>query len=195
MRFVRWGIKAFSKLCGHGMKREVEYLPDASVDAALDKELRALLATCFTSPNDAIFQKRRYWCEPYPHRWVVRDEQRALVAHVGVHEKRVETHDRTYRVGGICEVCVHPDYRGQGLVRLMLAVVHDWLIRHAYDFALLFGDPAVYGSSGYAMKDNLFQDVETKGRQKSRRQISGMVRQLSDTRWPTCAVLLPGILF
>ncbi len=30
---------------------------------------------CFTKPQDVVFKDRRYFCEPYPHRWVVRDAQ------------------------------------------------------------------------------------------------------------------------
>ena len=47
---------------------------------------------------------RRYFREPYPHRWVIRNGQGVLVAHIGVHEKEVETEGTTFHIGGICEV-------------------------------------------------------------------------------------------
>ena len=98
------------------MNPKIEYLPDDNVTDTLDYELRSLLTTCFTKPQDVVFRDRQYFQEPYPHRWVIRDENNAIVAHIGVHEKQVETEGRTYRIGGIAEVCVHPDYRGKGYV-------------------------------------------------------------------------------
>jgi len=173
----------------------VEYLPDSSVDASLDAELRILLTRCFTKPEDVVFADQRYFCEPYPHRWVIRDTQDSIVAHVGVHEKTVDADGRTFRIGGIAEVCVHPEYRGQGYVKKMLACVHDWLIRHEFDFAVLFGDPHVYGSSGYVQVDNLVHDEVSDMGEKLTRQSPAMVRQLSDTPWPAGQVHLPGPKF
>ena len=103
---------------------QVEYVPDATVDAELDQQLRALLSLCFTKPHDAVFQHRRYFLEPYPHRWMVREAAGRVIAHVGAHDKSVEADGERFRIGGICEVCVHPAVRGRGLVRRMLAVVH-----------------------------------------------------------------------
>jgi predicted N-acetyltransferase YhbS len=170
------------------MRAQPQYLPDESVDDALDRELRGLLTTCFTKPQDTVFRHRRYFVEPYPHRWVIRDGRGTIVAHVGVHEKQVEAGGRTYRIGGIAEVCVHPDHRGNGYVRIMLQAVHNRLIKHGFIFALLFGDPRVYGSSGYVQVGNLYYG----GGPDGWKQVRGMVRQLSTTAWPTENVHLPG---
>ena len=72
------------------MSPDITYLSDDSIDAAGDAELRELLSTCFTKPGDEVFKTRRYWREPYKHRWVMRNEAGRLVAHVGIHEKSVE---------------------------------------------------------------------------------------------------------
>ncbi|MFH1718807.1 MAG: GNAT family N-acetyltransferase [Planctomycetota bacterium] len=183
----------------------VEYLPDSSVDAPLDAEIRTLLTRCFTKPEDRVFRERRYFREPYPHRWVIRDVRRSIVAHVGVHEKYVEAGGRRFRIGGIAEVCVHPEFRGRRFVKAMLACIHDWLIRREFDFAVLFGDPRVYGSSGYVQVGNLVYDDDTaapgppgpegRGGDKSRSRSAAMVRQLSDIPWPTGQVYLPGPKF
>ena len=79
------------------MKPEVVYLPDDSIDDAGDCELRELLSTCFTKPGDEVFKARRYWREPYRHRWVIRNEERALIAHVGVHQKIAEAEGERLR--------------------------------------------------------------------------------------------------
>ena len=117
----------------------IEYLPNDSVTDSMDYELRGLPTTCFTKPKDVVFRDRRYFREPYPHRWVICDENNAIIAHIGVHEKQVETEGLMYRIGGIAEVCVHPDYRGKGYVRMMLKCIHAWLSEHGFAFAVLWG--------------------------------------------------------
>lgn len=170
------------------MKPEIAYLPDERVDDALDLEIRGLLTTCFTKPQDVVFKDRRYFREPYPHRWVIRDNHGALIAHIGVHEKHIESEGTTFRIGGICEVCVHPDHRGKGYVRKMLKCIHGWLSERGFVFTILFGDPLVYGSSGYVQVSNLFNGNDAEGW----RQAPGLTKELSGTQWPSGKVLMPG---
>lgn len=173
------------------MQPKVNYLPDCLVDDALDAELRRLLVTCFTKPQDIVFKTQRYFCEPYSHRWVIRDERGALVAHMGLHTKQVETGKGVLPVGGIAEVCVHPDYRGRGYVKMMLGRVHAWLSQHGFAFAVLFGDPRVYGSSGYVQVCAQMHG----GGETGWKPIRIMVRELSGTPWPQGGVRLPGPTF
>ena len=172
----------------------IHYLPDEAVNQALDAEIRALLTRCFTQPQDVVFRERRYFVEPYPHRWVTRDAAGKIIAHIGVHEKVVCAGPHHYGIGGIAEVCVHPDFRGQGLVRAMLSVIHTWLQGAGFAFSVLMGDPRVYQSSGYRSVDNLFCDAPEKG--KRLRCDSAMVRSLQVSPWPDkSAVYLPGPSF
>lgn len=173
------------------MNPEIEYLSDDDVDGALDRELRGLLTTCFTRPQDAVFRDRRYFREPYRHRWVIRNERGLIVAHVGVHEKTVEAEGQVHRIGGIAEVCVHPDCRGRGYVRMMLRLIHDWLRQRGFTFAVLFGDPRVYGSSGYVQVSNLVHG----GGEEGWMPATAMIRELSGVPWSRGEVRLPGPRF
>lgn len=173
------------------MNSNVQYLPDNTIDDALDAEIRGLLTTCFTKTEDVVFRTRRHFVEPYPHRWTIRDAQGRLVAHIGVHEKSAEVEGRTIRIGGIAEVCVHPDCRGRGYVKAMLECVHDWLRRNGYAFSVLYGDPKVYGSSGYVEVDNLAYGNDAEGWHRT----SGMVRTVSGEAWPASEVRIPGKKF
>jgi predicted N-acetyltransferase YhbS len=105
---------------------------------------------------------------------------------------RMKAGGTTYRVAGICEVCVHPEARGRGLVKLMLATVHAALVAWCHDFALLFGDPAVYGSSGYEEVGNLFYDADGK---RGRTRVPAMAHALTARAWPSTDVDLPGPKF
>ena len=177
------------------MSFKPEYLADATVDVALDEKIRALLTTCFVGPNNEVFKDRRYYKEPYPHRWVIKNQQGAFIAHVGVHDKIVQADGKTYRIAGICEVCVHPDHRGHGYVKAMLECIHKWLVPQGFDFSVLFGDSKVYGSSGYVNITNLYQDVIGEDGQKHRKQLLPMVKALTAKSWPTTEVFLPGLTF
>lgn len=177
------------------MHPKIIYLPDSTVDADIDRQIRDLLTTCFIKAEDDVFHHRRYFKEPYPNRWIIRDDEMALVAHVGVHEKKIQAPGQTHRFGGIAEVCVHPDHRGQGYVKAMLAVIHPWLTERGFEFAVLFGDPEVYGSSGYTVVDNLIMDVDPKSPDSPREPVTAMVRPLGKAAWPDGEVYLPGLHF
>ncbi len=167
---------------------KVEYLPDACIDEALDAELRGLLTSCFRKPQDIVFETQRYFKEPYPHRWVIRGDHGELIAHIGVHVKKVESGGVEYSIGGICEVCVHPEYRGRGYVKLLLCHIHKWLVRNGFAFSVLFGHPSVYSSSGYKEVSNLRKGGGIGGWE----HVKCMVLELASTRWPEGKVHLPG---
>ena len=170
----------------------VEYLPDFAVTETQDRALRDLLSTCFTKPQDIVFKTRRYFSEPPPHRWIVPGNNGALLAHIAVHDKQVQSGGRTYRIIGIAEVCVHPDGRGQGLVRLMLREIHAWATARGFDFGVLYGDPRFYSSSGYRNVDNFTHEEREADGRIVRKPAAVMVNPLGSTPWPTAPVHLPG---
>jgi predicted acetyltransferase len=88
------------------------------------------------------------------HRWLARNDEGRLAAHLAVHDKIVGTSAGDLRVGGIAEVCVDPAHRGQGLARQLLALSDDWMTRQGIPFGILLGKQEVYGSSGYRQADN-----------------------------------------
>lgn len=169
------------------------YMADADVGPAMDQALRDLLCVCFTKPHDAVFRDRRHFKEPPAHRWIVRGRGAALLAHAAVHEKEVESDGVRYSIGGIAEVCVHPDARGQGLVRGLLTAIHPWLAAREVPFALLFGEPAVYQSSGYKNVGTLFVQSEEDGQWKC--STHAMVCSLLSIPWPSARVQLIGPSF
>lgn len=173
------------------MKPEIKYLSDDSVDHAVDAQIRGLMTACFIKPQYAIFKTQRYLHEPNPHWWTIGDGQKRLIAQVGVHEKQVMTEGNAFPIGGICSVCVHPDYRGRSYVKLMLERVHAWLSEHGFDFAVLFGSPLIYGSSGYVQVDNLVHGSDQEGW----KPVNVMVFEVSATAWPDGQVRLPGPTF
>lgn len=98
----------------------IENIADQAVDAVLDQQLRDLLCACYLKPVDVVFRDRRFFREPPDHHWLVRDAAARPIAQVSVHERALIQDWRRIPMGGIAEVCVHPDYRGRGLVRQMV---------------------------------------------------------------------------
>ncbi|YCO01210.1 GNAT family N-acetyltransferase [Vibrio sp. VNB-15] len=135
-----------------------EYILDDEVTPELDAKLRALLSTCFTKEQDKIFQTQRYFQEVPRHRYLIWDDSQ-LAAHIAVHEKQVMIDDQSFPISGIAEVCVQPDYRGKGLVKLLLEAIHQDALERGDAFSVLFGRTQVYQSSGYHSIDNLRMEV------------------------------------
>lgn len=167
----------------------VKYIADAAVDDTLDLALRDLLSTCFTGPTDDVFRRRRYFREPPAHRWIM-PAGPALAAHAAVHEKTVSCGGVEHSIGGIAEVCVHPGFRGRGCVRQLLSAVHPWLAARGFVHAVLFGQAAVYSSSGYFPVANLHMADSP-----SEPAAGAMAHPLGGAPWPCEAVLLHGPRF
>lgn len=176
---------------------EITYIADEAVDDALDRELRALLSTCFTKPQDHVFRERRHFNEPPAHRWVIRDDSGSLAAHLAVHDKRLHATDgRVFRIGGVAEVCVHPAHQGKGHVKHLLAAAHGWMTAQGYVFSVLSGNPLYYASSGYRAAGNLFRDGRDAAGAPIRVKTEGsLVVALSPQPWPEGETCIPGPSF
>lgn len=175
---------------------QVEFIEDATVDSELDRQIRILLCACFTGPDDHSFRVQRYWREAPRWHWFVRGAADHLIGHVAVHDKQVGSTTGLVRIAGIGDVCVHPDHRGRGLVREMLAAAHTWLAGEQIPFGMLFGETNVYTSSGYTNAANPIRVWSPK------QQIwvttppgKAMIKLLGNTPWPEGLIDLRGPLF
>ena len=125
---------------------------DAEISATEDRELRRLLLASF--PYATVLLTRRYIRQAPAHRWLVRSAAGELIAHAAAHDKLISAGSRDLRIGGIAEVCVAHHFRGRRLVHCMLEEAHAWMRAEGIPFAMLFGHPKVYASSGYAVIEN-----------------------------------------
>ncbi|MEX2382278.1 MAG: GNAT family N-acetyltransferase [Opitutales bacterium] len=176
------------------LRTDMPYLYDPAIDDDLDAELRALLCLCFPG---TMFERKRYNAELPAHRWILQDSFGRIVAHVAAHDKRIGLPDGETRAGGIAEVCVHPDHRGQGHVKRLMHEAHDWMRQENIPFSILVGEMRVYGSQGYRPATNplRFFDVPVR-RWVTRPCDYFLVLPLGGQAWPeTGAVDLRGPLF
>ena len=167
----------------------IHYREDASLTKQEDSELCRLLFSCF--PQEQLFLKRRYLKERPSHRWLVSDGGR-IIAHSAVHDKILGSGSGKIRIGGIAEVCVSAKYRGRGLVKEMLNAIHAWLPANGISFAVLFGHPGVYLSSGYTVMPNELSCENALARQLNPFGGKPMVRCLSESPWPGGLIDLRG---
>lgn len=166
---------------------------DSGISETLDSELRTLLYMCF--PHELCFKTRRFVSEPPPHRFIVFGDEGALAGHIAVHDKLIRAGDTELRVGGIAEVAVHPDHRGKGLVKAMLAVAHRWMVSEGIEFSLLFGKQEHYQSSGYSPLMQPIRYRYADGTIKEEENAYAMVACLADRALPKGVVDLQGPLF
>lgn len=169
----------------------VQYIQDQNVSQALDVRLRTLLSICYREdPDIKILSVQRYFSENPQHRYILWDGDE-LIAHIAVHDKKVLVSDKQIPICGIADVCVHPQYRKQGLVKRLLDKVHVDRLKYGDAFSILFGDKDVYASSGYQCADNL---LILSSCQEWRIAKDAMVFCLNKT-WPVSEVKLIGIAF
>jgi len=179
-----------------GPRLPIEYVEDRKVDAALDAELRALLSSCFTGEANEVFRHQRFFNEMPAHRWLIRDDEGRLVAHLAVHDKSIGISSGRLRVGGIAEVCVAATHRGQGLVRQLLTLAHEWMASQGIGYSTLFGDSRVYSSSGYRNVKNPVRYLDPKtGKRQTQPLDNFLVKALTAAPWPKGAVDLRGPKF
>jgi len=173
----------------------IEYIPDQEVDATLDEQLRKLLSTCFTGPHNERFKTQRFFSEMPQHRWIMREPGR-VIAHVAFHDKTIGTTAGDFAIVAVAEVAVHPEFRGQGLVKKLLNVAHEATGARGVPFSMLFGKEEVYSSSGYVtvMNPLRFFDPYTNGWMV--RPIRwAMMKPLGAIPWPEGEIDLRGPTF
>jgi hypothetical protein len=173
----------------------VEYYREPAVSWALDRELRTLLSACFRSAASQMFSCRRYCYELPLHRWVLRDAERRLVAHLALHDKQIVAEGAPLRVGGISEVCVLPSQRRRGHVKGLLSLAHALCAKERIEHTLLFGDLEVYASSGYTLLPGTAVVLHADTLMSQSAPSCLLWRASSGTSWPAGEVDLCGPAF
>jgi predicted N-acetyltransferase YhbS len=174
----------------------LEYAREPDVSHVLDAELRELISGCFDQPHNAFFRERRYAQEMPLYRFIGRSEDGVLAAHLAVHEKRVTVAGAPLMVGGMAEVCVRSSQRGHGYMHRLLERAHRQLVENGIEHALLFGEPALYASSGYLPLSATVRRVDPKTRTVQDGVMAALLhRSLTDEPWPAGPIDLCGPIF
>jgi GNAT superfamily N-acetyltransferase len=174
-------------------KSTVLYRSEETVTGEEDRQLRNLLFSCFS--YNPIFLARRYLRKRPGHRWMVSDTEGEIVAHAALHEKIIGTETGDLLIGGIAEVCVASPHRGRGIARDLLSSMDQWLKARDIPFAMLFGEPRVYTSSGYVPIQNDLRTENWLGQPWNPFRGTPMIKSHSPTPWPSGMIDLRGPTF
>ena len=169
------------------------YRSDETITGDEDLELRNLFFSCFSF--NPIFLARRYFRQRPGHRWLVKGRTGEIVAHAAVHERTIGTESGDMLVGGIAEVCVATDHRGLGIAKELLQSIDQWLRGRGIGFALLFGQPQFYGSSGFVPIRNELKTENLFGGNWNPFHGTPMIKSLSPIPWPSGRIDLRGPTF
>lgn len=72
-----------------------------------------------------------------------------LVARIGIHDRKMYFQGQILRVGAIGGVCTDPAHRRKGYAKMLLEDCAQYMEKSGFDLSMLFGEPAVYGGSGW----------------------------------------------
>jgi GNAT superfamily N-acetyltransferase len=174
----------------------IEYVSDDNVTVEDDGRIRELLSSCFKGPHDGVFRHQRYFLEPPQHRWVMRDDDHGIIAHLAVHDKIIGSVKGELHIGGVAEVCTRLDFRRRGYAKALLDNAHAWMRENEFAFAMLFGAVHHYQSSGYRNVSNLIRYWEPKQQEWVITPVEYvMICPLSDRSWPDGTIDLRGPCF
>jgi GNAT superfamily N-acetyltransferase len=95
----------------------------------------------------------------------------------------------------VAEVCVAPAHRGSGISKRLLQSIDQWLGSQVIDFAMLFGQPKLYKSSGYVLMRNRLQTENLLPWRWNPFCGKPMIKTLSQRPWPLGAIDLRGPTF
>jgi len=72
-----------------------------------------------------------------------------IVSHIRIYDRKMFFKGGILHVGAIGNVATHPQYRGRGYARMLLEDCTGYMQIRGFDVSLLFGEPAIYGKSGW----------------------------------------------
>ena len=129
------------------MPVETKILKECQVDSRTDQSIRDGLCECFP-PDTEIFSKSRFWRGIPPSWSVVIEEDLAVLAHVGIVERRIRVGGEQVSVAGPQNVFILPGHRARGFFPKIMRVSMEEAKRLGHDFGLLFCVPQlekIYG--------------------------------------------------
>lgn len=72
-----------------------------------------------------------------------------LAARICIHDREMYFKGDKLRVGAIGGVCTDPAHRGKGYAKMLLEDCTRHMQKNGFDISLLFGEPIIYGGSGW----------------------------------------------
>ncbi len=112
-------------------------IKEDEISEKLDAAIRKTLAICFPHRKDT-YSKTYYSYDNKPVFSVVIENGGDCCAYVGVIDRTIKLGGKEYRVAGVQNICVLPEYRGRRLSDTVLKAEMQEAHTRRFDFGLLF---------------------------------------------------------
>ena len=126
-------------------------LKEGQIDETLDTAIKQSLAKCFPDIEDIFLQTRAYR-NNVPLYTVILQQKDIVCDHLAVVERTIAADNDKYRVAGVANVCVLPEYRNKGLSDKILQAATEEAQKYDFDFGLLFTNKKItyiYARNGW----------------------------------------------
>jgi ribosomal protein S18 acetylase RimI-like enzyme len=121
-------------------KIEFDIEPDAH------KQIIELRNLCFPDNH-----KNRSYYKQLPHFRYLTYDNDFLIGHMGVDHRVISVGDSIFKIFGVIDLCVLPNYRGQGIATQLLTLLSTLAEEKAIDFLLLVADSdKLYTKNGFS---------------------------------------------
>jgi hypothetical protein len=129
---------------GAGESMEVRELSESELTAEMDRQILELQQLAF--PQTVEFKTQRWWHTPArpEDRWFLVFEGPRLIGSVRVVHRTIATSGGPRLIGGVANVCSHPEARGSGAAKAAMRATAAYIGRSA-DFGLLGCGTKVHG--------------------------------------------------
>jgi predicted N-acetyltransferase YhbS len=116
---------------------QIEIIHENQIKPELDEAIKNTLCICFQR-EQTIFSRTRAWNGNEPVWTFYMEQDGKVIAHLSFSDQNIQVENRYFHVAGVQNVCVLPDYRGQGLSRQLSQAAMQKARELQYDFGLLF---------------------------------------------------------
>ncbi|MGL4943951.1 MAG: GNAT family N-acetyltransferase [Thermoguttaceae bacterium] len=165
----------------------VELRDEASIDAALDAQLKQFLADTFPAWAD-IFRSQRVWHRTPPLYTVIAWDADCVIGHVAVVSRVITTTwNWRYRVASVQGVSVTESARHRGLGKTLLARAIDEARTRGFAFAILYCQESLvpyYQRLGWTLADDSMIMRNSRDQPIAMRSNCPMYFTLAETQFP-----------
>lgn len=177
----------------------IEKIYECDIEKGLKLRIQKLLIESFPNeyPTDRIYFKQ------LPHlRFLAFDENKDIVAQVGLDYRIMNLNSRAIKVLGIIDLCVLNSHRSRGIASLLLSEVNKFAKKRDVDFLLLFADNmGVYLKNGFIPVKNRCKWMRIDDENQTTIDIGSrifeqlMIKEVGNIRWMQGELDLLGYLY
>ncbi|MFF3102578.1 GNAT family N-acetyltransferase [Viridibacillus arvi] len=126
------------------------------IECEIDNELSENIQELLTASFQGIYPNNRIYFKQVPHfRYLAFNEEKHLLAQVGLDYRVMNLNGEPIKVLGIIDLCVSKEFRSKGIASLLLSEIDKYCVKKDIEFLLLFADnKTLYLKNGFKTVKN-----------------------------------------